>query len=156
MQADYSKRQKATVSSNFAVTVDYNISVEDALRRGKYTYIDDISSDNFPPSRHRRGIKKLSIQLVHFSHDVTKEQLLEELKHKGLRAAELRELLALGEQYPDIQRQVRVLALGSVWMRIQNHRSAPFLSGSVKSRSLFLMFLDRTLPRDCWFAAVRR
>jgi hypothetical protein len=47
----------------------------------------------------------------------------------GYRPAELSELLAFGENYPEVQRKFPVIAFGSIWRR-WDARQVPYLLGS--------------------------
>ncbi len=97
----------------YVVTVNYDRSVEDGVKAGKYYWTDKrITSDRFPSNEV--GNKEVSIELVHFGKNMKTDEVLSELDRAGLRPATLKELLALGEKVPDLQRESPISALGSV------------------------------------------
>jgi hypothetical protein len=51
-------------------------------------------------------------ELVHFDRDMSTENVLIELKSRGLRPATLDELLAYARKYPDKQKEFPIVALG--------------------------------------------
>ena len=147
--------QKEDVAvSSFSVTVNYDLSVESMVAHGKYDWKDDnITTKNFPTTR--KGEANLVLELVHFNKALTSEEVLKELDKRGLRPAELHELLAFGEKYPDIQRQLPVIALGSVWQYWDGDRYVPYLRDGGE-RDLDLYWIDYGWGEDCRFAAVRK
>ena len=89
------------------------------------------------------------------------DAVLRELDKRGLRAAELRELLAFGEKYPHVQREFSIAALGSKWLSMVNHLHhdylTPVLHGGKSGRSLDLYHFDRAgWYSDSRFAAVAK
>jgi hypothetical protein len=137
----------------YSVVVNYNLSIEKAIKQGRYTLADrDITHRSFPSAR--RGTKRLHIELVHFLEECTTVDVCHEFKRRRLRAATLAELLALGKTYPSLQRRVTVVALGCEWRRTDGNRYVGLLSGSRRSRSLGIYFSDREWHSGYWFAGV--
>jgi hypothetical protein len=103
-----------TTKDGFPVVVNYNRTIEQLVKAGKYDWSNpDITSKNFPSNK--KGNAQVSIQLVHFDRTMTSDEVLKELDKQGLRPATLPELLAFGAKYPDKQREFPIVALGSVW-----------------------------------------
>lgn len=76
------------------------------IATGHYNHTNpDINDRNFP--LQGEGEVPLDLILVHFNRDITSKDAIAELKQMGLRPATLPELLALGEKYPEEQRQYR-------------------------------------------------
>lgn len=74
----------------------------------------------------------------------------------GYRPANIAELLALGAQYPDIQRQFPIVALGSVWRLRSSGPCVPCLWGDDWERGLHLrQLMDKWHP-GYRFAVVRK
>jgi len=137
------------------LAVSYELTVEDLVTAGKYDWSnDDIISGNFPTDR--KGKFEGKAYIVHCGRFISSEDVLAELDKMGLRAAELHELLALGVQHPDKQRDFIVAALGSVWQRPSGDRSVPYLGGWSDRRGLFLGWLDGDWYEDCRFLAFRK
>jgi hypothetical protein len=144
-----------SVVQQYLVTVNYDLSVKDAITAGRYDWKNDnITAKNFRSLR--TGKADLEIILVKFDDAVSSEDVLRELDKQGLRAAELPELLAFGEKYPDVQREFPVVALGSVWRYSDGLRFVPCLDRDASRRRL-----SRDWYGDRWhsfyrFAAVRK
>ncbi len=136
----------------YPVAVDYGKSVEEMVELGRYDWSNDaITSNNFPTERS--GREKIQIELVHFSWYGGTDEVLKELNGMGLRPAELRELLAFGEKYPEVQREFPIIALGSVW-RSPGGRRVPYLGGSSSVRRLGLRWVEIDWEEIYRFAAV--
>ncbi|HUC01582.1 MAG TPA: hypothetical protein VMA75_01625 [Candidatus Paceibacterota bacterium] len=144
-----------SVVQQYLVTVNYDLSVKDAIAAGRYDWKnDDITAKNFPSKR--KGTADLEIILVKFDDAMSSEGILRELDKQGLRAAELPELLAFGEKYPDVQREFPVVALGSVWRGSVGNRGVPYLRGYAGKRYLLLDWFGLGWGSLCRFAAVRK
>ena len=137
----------------FCVRVNYDLSVEKAVKAGKYYWKDDdITDKNFPPKRS--GSAEIDIQLVNFNKNMSSEDVLKELDKMGLRPAELPELLVLGTKYPNEQKRYPIIALGSVWRDLDGDCYVPFLFGGGSERELYLIYLGHGLSACCRFATV--
>lgn len=96
----------------YTLNVDYSITVEDLLRAGSYNWVNHrLASSNFPAAGG--GRVALSAVLVPFSPEANLDHAVGDQAALGMRPATLKELLAFGEAYPDVQRKLPVLALGS-------------------------------------------
>jgi hypothetical protein len=144
--------------STYPVTVNYDRSVEDGIAAGHYDWQnEEITSRKFPSSR--TGTADLEIILVKFDDTMDSKAALRELDENGLRAAELSELLAFGEKYPDVQREFQVVALGSQMYNWSNFRitclsTLPILDRD--ERSLHVYPFDSEWIASTLFAAVRK
>jgi len=145
----------AVNSDIYAISANYDLSVEKAVKAGKYDWSNsDITTKHFPSSR--KGAAELEITLVHFDREIDSDEAIRELDKMGLRPVELPELLALGAKYPDVQREFPVIALGSVWQYPLDYRFVPYLSESSGRRGLGLDWFGHRWHRRCRFAAVRK
>jgi hypothetical protein len=139
----------------FPVVVNYDLSVEEAIRAGDYQAVNaDITDENF--SWTRRGQADLEIILVRFDHRMTSPDVIRELEEEGLRAAELPEFLAFGATYPDVQRKFSVAGLGSVWRDRKGYRNVPCLYTASEGRYLDLHWWDDGWYSYSRFAAIRK
>lgn len=142
-----------SLNSTYPVTVNYDRDVEEAIRAGKYDWIDsNITSKNFPTKRS--GVAKVDIELVHFNHNIFANEVLPNWNERGLRPAELLELLALGEKCPDLQREFPIVAFGSVWQGFDG--SCPYLSEVKSGRFLELGWIKSSWGGRCRFAVLRK
>ena len=139
----------------FAVTVDYGRSLKEAIQAGKYDWANDyITGENFPSIRS--GVTEVEIVLVLFEPWTRPEAVLEEMTERGLRPAELQELLAFGAAYPDVQRKYPVLAIGSEWRNPLGEQFYPKLDVGRDGRIVSIRRGDDGLGASNLIAAVRK
>lgn len=137
------------------VTVNRDRTIADGVAAGKYNWSNvDITDANFP--RCGAGTESSEIVLVHFEKSMSTDNVLKELEECDLRPADIQELLAVGEQYPDMQREFPIIALGSVWQLQDGHQFVPFLFGVGSDRRLDLRWIVSDWVDNCRFAAVRK
>lgn len=99
---------------NFRFVVNYDQPLDRAIKEGKYDGVDiGINSKHFPSSQ--TGQKEVELILYYFG-DVSSEYVIAFGKKYGFRPATLPELLKLGAEQPELQRQFTILALGSLWV----------------------------------------
>mgnify|MGYP001599690501 FL=1 len=140
---------------SFFVTVDYGQTVEQLIRNGRYDWVNsDINGRNFPSSE--RGRAQIDIFLLNFDHDISSEDAIREMAKQGLRPATLKELLALGTAFPDLQRENPIVALGSTWRSPVGALRVPCLDGSGSYRHLRLFWFEGDWDPSRRFAAVRK
>jgi hypothetical protein len=148
-QATHSPRE------TFPLTVNYDLPLADAVDAGNYQGVHrSITRENFPSCRH--GQAQLEMTLVRYEQRMDSESVLRELDREGLRAAELPELLAFGETYPEVQRRFSVVGLGSVWKDRKGYRNVPCLYEASEARYLDLHWWDDGWYSYSRFAAIRR
>jgi hypothetical protein len=109
----------------YAINVDYNLSISEAMKYdGTGASNCAIVDRNFPPTRTGKvsmeaylvkmdGTMSLSLE----NGNVTSGDVLTEIMARGLRPADLRELLAFARRYTTLVRQRRfhVIALGATY-----------------------------------------
>ena len=141
--------------NRYSITVDYQMEVEEAIKRGNYDWINPyINSENFPPKG--KGTVEVEVELVHFDRYITTNVAVNNLRKMGYRPAGLRELLALGEQSPDIHKEFPVVALGSIWQDANGDPNIPCIYRSGKARNLRLVGYGGGWYARWRFAAVRK
>lgn len=138
----------------FRLTVNYDRSVEDGIRAGKYDSVDSrITSGNFPATQ--KGIAEITVEFIHFGRVVSTDDVLREFDQRCLRPATLPELLAFGEKYPDVQREFPIIAFSSVIENWLAGYGIPCLGRHDAKRSLFLRWFESDCFDDCRFAGIR-
>jgi hypothetical protein len=138
-----------------AVTVNYGLTVEEAILAGQYGWSNEnVTSSNFPATRS--GEHQLEAVLVHFDRSISGEKALAKLDGMDLRAGELHELLAVGAQHPDKQRRFPIVALGSKWQDPVGYWSVPYLGNWFGERGLRLGWFDGDWNGYCRFLAFRK
>ena len=144
-----------TTITRYPMLIDYDRLVEDGIKAGKYDWKnDDIMSKNFPSQE--TGTREATVELFRYGKDMSTDEVLAELDKQGYRPATLKELLAIGEKHPDLQKEFPIFALGSVWQDPNGRRYCPFLDGGGSKRYLGLDWFDRRWDGRCRFAAVRK
>jgi len=110
----------------YPLTINYTRTLKEMIVSGNYGHINpDITADNFPV----KGDGKVEVvaELMHLNRVVKSDEAIAEFKKRGLRPAKIEVLLALGEKYPDIQREFPIVALASVWQDGDGDRCVPSL-----------------------------
>lgn len=154
-RSEFRKLLGFSAFNTYRVTVNYDQSIEKAIKAGKYDWVNnDITSKSFPTKRS--GEAEVDIELIHFNRDMNTDEVLAELDKRGLRPAELHELLKLGEKYPDLQREFPLVALGSIWQSSGGGRFCPCLGGGGSVRYLYLNWIANRWDGGCRFAALRK
>lgn len=141
----------------YAVSVDYSLSIEEMVRAGRYDWSNEsITSKNFPRLQSW-GKREVEVELVHLDRYMRNgDGVIRELDKRGYRPATLPELLALGAQYPDLQRTYSIPAFGSVWQDPDGDRYVAYLDGRASNRGLDLDWLEDGWRLYWCFAAVRK
>ncbi len=143
-----------TAGSAHPVTIDYSQSLNQMIKAGHYNFANfSINERNFPYERSS-GLAGFKIELIHFNRNIGSDEAIKELDKMGLRPATLAELLALGAQHPDLQRQFPIVVLNSVWQRPFGLRYVPYLWDDSDKRNLNLNWFDDDWNASYRFAAV--
>jgi hypothetical protein len=130
----------------YLVSLGRHRTVEETVAAGCYDWVnDDVNTVNFPEPPPRRG--DVWLELIHLNALLTTAEVGDRLFALGLVPAGLWHLLALGEEYPEIQRKIPVVALGSSWVDPYRGHRVPLLYGSAGDRSLSL---DWAIPDSKW------
>lgn len=77
------------------------------------------------------------------------------MRKAGFRPALIEDLLALGAEYPELQKQFPIVALGSVWQDPGGRRRVPYLRWDGGGRDLDLYWFGDDWDERWRFAAVR-
>ena len=149
---------KQMADDTYSLFVDYGESVEDAVKLGLYDCASgDVNSKNF--TTKRIGKADITVELVHFHRYVSTSEVLRALdtaRHR-CRPAELHELLAFGQKYPEVQCKFPIVALGSIWRNQEGTRMVPYLGGDGSKRNLATHYwINVAWGEICRFAAVRK
>ncbi len=144
----------------FTVTLDYSMTFKEMVSAGRYDSANtmfEITKKNFPINKRESG--KVELDVIHFGRKMTREQVLDEFEKRGLRSAELPELMALGAHYPGLQKKRTLVAAGPQARKSTTAAvGTPVLSGNKKERKIHLIW---SMPSPSWnksysFVAVRK
>lgn len=137
------------------LVVDYDRSVEDGVKAGKYNGLNrDITSSHFPSNES--GTKEVSVELVDFEQDMKTAWVIAKLDKAGMRPATLKELLALGEKCPEIRNGYEIIILGSIWQKSDGYPNCVSLHRDGRSIELRTDWIGGWWDKGNVFAAVRK
>lgn len=138
----------------YMVTVDYTKSLADMIDAGNYDGINSqILEQDFPIQQTDIENSNTKLFLVHLNRVVTEKDVLDHMDKMGLRPARIEELLALGQKYPDLQRQFPIAAFGSIHVGPDGHHGVPCLYKGGSTRNLDLWWIIP--PDDRWHETFR-
>jgi len=135
------------------VAVDYSRSLRKMIDDGYYDEVHrDITPRNF--RLLATGFRQIELTLVQFKHPVAPLEAVMLKRREGYRPATIEEILALGNQHPEMQRRIPIVGLGSARL-IGNRRYVPCLGGSEHERTLTLTVIYRRWSTYYRFAFVK-
>ena len=132
--------------NTYLVTVNYDLSVEDMVELGKYDWTNpSITSEHFPVTRRGKSEVRVELlsskELVGEVRSMSSDEISASLDNLGYLPVKLHELLAFGENHPEVQCEFPVVALGSVWPD-RGNRYVPCLRRYGSERRLGLHWLQ--------------
>ena len=137
------------------IVVDYSLLLEQMIAAGKYDWSNsDITAKRFPLKGS--GKVELEPKLFYFGQDMSSEKVIAEMDKEGFRPCTIEELLAIGEQHPELQRKFPLVALGSVAKIGGDRRSVACLDRVGSGRRLDLLWFGGGWTDVCRFPAVRK
>ena len=115
------------LSAVLVVTINYQEDFNEMVSAGRYNGMHfGIEPENFPIVVRESG--QVAIYLIEFEREVSSDEALSMLEAKGMRPAEMPELLALGAQHPEEQvKGTEIVGLGSVWWSPYWYDFVPYL-----------------------------
>jgi len=143
------------VCPTYSLTIDHDQTLAQMVAAAGYDAVNsDITAGHF--SVKGEGKCEVEVTLFHFDQVMTSKEVIAELDRVGYRPGKIEELLVLGVEQPEVQRQFPVIALGSGWRHPCGRRCVPFLSVWRGRRLLGLVWFGRGWPALCRFLAVRK
>jgi hypothetical protein len=138
----------------FRVVVDRRASLKRMIEDGRYDKVYPLVW-TIPYRRLMGGRKEIEIALVQLQHTFSPSQIKRLMKSHGYRPAYVEELLALGREYPDLQRKNPIAALGS-GLIVKSRRHVVCIYGSETKRELGTLVIYRRWSLYYRFAFVRQ
>ncbi len=138
---------------SYSLAVNYSASLSEMVEAGAF---DEVSKDIVPRNFYLQSAGRctVNVTLVQFTGAMSPLEIVERMKTEGQRPATIEELLALGQEKPDLQRKIPIVALGS--SRIyKDSRWFPCLGGNQAKRTLSLVVMYRRWSVYYRFAFVR-
>jgi hypothetical protein len=119
----------------------------------------DYKGKRFDPIERCKAVSKenreVAFEYVHMDRDASTDEVLAEMDRKGLRPALYEELLGFAEKYPDEQRKLPIVALGSE-ADVDGNRSVACLWDDGNGRYLNLDWIGSDWLDSDRFLAVRK
>jgi len=145
-----------TNMSTYSIAVNYDLTVEQMVIAGNYDHVGScITQANFPIKGE--GQQERKVTLFHFNRWIFPKEVIEEMSKLEYQPAEPEDILTLGIQHRDIQRQFPILALGSPWQHPHHRKGYVIrLEGSQTIRSIDIRLFDLNSNPHYRFAAVRK
>lgn len=144
-----------TLSAVFSVTVDYGQTVEQMVEAGHYDWKNgEVNSRNFRVNNRRSGT--MEIRAIHYDRFFSSDYAIKEMDNMGFRPAELPELLAVGAEHPNKQKENTVVALGSLLKDPNGRQYVPVLSSVGNGRGLCLYLFGSAWDPRCCFLAIHK
>jgi len=142
------------------VSVDRDRTITNGVIAGKYSHVHpEINDDNF--FGLGSGRSDVEIFLLHFGKRMNLKEFLHEFPEQEFAIADLQELLAIGEQFPDLQRKFPIhapvpLVYETSWWLGMGFWLIPFISCVRGARWISLDWIEFGWTKETRFAAVRR
>lgn len=112
-----SNGQNTVTERALSLLIDYKQSVDTLIKKGNYVGVDPyIGSTVFVKNEvtPKDTVIQQTAILLNFNQTMTSKNVIDSMKIRGLRPATAQELYSLGMQYPELQREFDIIALGSV------------------------------------------
>ena len=146
--------------SEYLLMLDDTVLLCELLKRGLYNWINrDVTDNHFPyiPHGTMGGISIENMIVRCFNRAITTPEVLDAFIRSGLKAATPHALLFFGWQYPAIQLQFPIAALGMTWRNPVGCPLVVYLCGSGRmDRRVNLHQEDIPWGRRCRFAALEQ
>lgn len=122
----------------FEVPVNYELTWAAAIAEGKYDVVDQMVTPIKPRSISCGPLVSgpKEVCLVSFPEGLTFGGSARILATAGLRVCRVEEALALGSQFPDLQRKLQIHILGSFYQKFIEGWWHTFLGGDATSRGI--------------------
>lgn len=142
-----------TISQAYAITVDYGLSLDKMIEAGNYNVVSsNINTEGYPVNG--QGSVSKDIVLFQFAKATCSEDVIAAMALSGYRPADHIELLALGAQHPNLQRELPTLALGQAGCKNVMVLSCGTARGT--GRSLRELGFEADFSPNNYFAAVKK
>jgi hypothetical protein len=155
------------VGDKYLITVNYGKQLKTLIVDGGYDWVNDSyegltwgdwkEPNGETPAKFpsRRKVETETV-LVHLDRYAETSEVLAELDSRGLRPANVAELLAFGVDHPEVQREFPIVELGSIWVGPHGNRYVACLWRYSDQRNLRLDWNGRQWDPRCRFLAVSK
>lgn len=140
---------------SYTVSVNYNKTVKQLIKDGKYDWANgDVSDSHFP--LNKKGEEQVEIFIVSIDHRMSDPEVTQFINSLGIQDVNVKEELSLGAQYPDLLREDPIVGRGSKWRDSDGDLLVPSLRSIKSRRGLFLVRLVGDWYSHWQFACKRK
>lgn len=141
----------------FRVTIDPSKTVKEMVAAGRYGYVDpDITDENFPSALTGDSTITADVVAFRLGRHASSDEVKAYRDTHGLQPIDIKHELAVGEQFPNAQRELFCMVNpDSIWVGPNGNRNVSFLHGDCR-RSLSLHHDGSVWHKDCWFLGLRK
>lgn len=136
------------VTNFVAQTLNYDLSIKDLVKGydKKIDRLNDVEFYSTENEKKKSGKKMVEFALFHFVEDMTSEKVILEMMKWGYRPATIKELLFFGNKNPELQRRLRIIALGTVadfHSGVNSCKRVGLLCGDENERNAYMDMYER-------------
>ena len=153
--AEYLKTARAKIGKVFRTMRGGKRTTEQLVGATTHTYVNpNITSANFPLLPASEGERELvAFQVQDYDHDPSSEEILKELKTRGLERPTYEDALKFDEVHSE-EKGVFVF-LHEPWLDLDRRPRVLVVLRVEADRELHLLWFGSSWPRSCWFVGVR-
>ncbi|MDQ1281733.1 MAG: hypothetical protein QG630_84 [Patescibacteria group bacterium] len=136
------------------IIVKPGISFKERILAGNYSWINYLLTESDFPNKPII-VGEWAFRLIHRNKNIEFEEAQRLCLCDGWQTARFEHLLALGEKFPEMQKEFPIVALGSLF-NIQGGSDVPILLSYKSQRILTLNSKHRNFGRDIHFLSVHK
>lgn len=139
----------------FVLNLVYNRSLKEKIFVGNYDFCNyDINEKNLTAQELSDQEQKLLVRLFSFNQRISSREAILQMKHKRRRPAILDDLIFFELEYPELCKEVPIIALGSIVRDIFGVNSVPQFLLDKSGRNLYLDLFERRWEEGDKFLAI--
>ncbi len=142
----------------FPLRVDPSKSYNDLITAGYYDQIDpEINSQNFPVQSADTTKNLVVAKLFRFEDPISGPSAVKKIKQAGYRPATMAELLTFGATYPEIQKFLPIVALGTTCPDKKLPADlVPILGSDNNERIIYTDWFETSRDQSYYFLGIKK
>lgn len=134
------------------LVVDYSQSLSEMITAGNYDWKNSVVNEKYFTVTKQLTAKRVVLlaSLFCFSYHISSDEVINEMYKIKFKTAALPELLALGANYPELQRQFTIIALGSIFYRIGGNIVPGLYSDGIKRKLSIDLYNNSWHSQTCF------
>ena len=140
------------IAARFTLSFNYEYSLAHLIELGHYDHVDpDVAAQQLAMTHH--GTHTREAKLVSIERGSEGPAALQALEDGNLVPGVMLEMLEIGHQIPNLQRQHSIIALGATWQDGNGRRRTPYIGRHEDQRWLGYGMFDLFWPECIRFLA---